>query len=121
MSKHTLTPDALGQFTGTAYWYRHALVRSVTYTEGAQYVAEHGGAYWLLDIIAIAQRHGNAVRAEPLQVWRLTVREDRSGTVTCDDGNGKEVYRQEIPYTDFPLPEITLYFTDNVIMLPGEY
>ena len=27
------------------------------YTDGAQFLAEQGGAYWLLDIIAIAQQH----------------------------------------------------------------
>jgi len=121
MTARTLTMSDLAQFTGTVNWYRHGLVRSVTYTDGAQYVAEHGGAYWLLDIIAIAQRHDDAVSAEPFQVWRLTVRDDRTATVTCDDGNGKEVYRQEVPFTDFPLPEIALYFCDGVILLPGEY
>ena len=121
MTKPTLTRDALSQFTGTENWYRHGLVRTVTYTDGAQYVAGHGGAYWLLDIIAIAQRHEKAVNAEPFQVWKLTVREKSMGTLTCEDGNGKEVYRQELEYTDFPLPEITFYFTDNVILLPGEY
>jgi hypothetical protein len=121
MSKPTLTADALHQFTGTEHWYRHSLVRTVTYTDGAKYVAEHGGAYWLLDIIAIAQRYEKAVSDEPFQVWKLTVQDKQSGTVTCEDGNGKEVYRQGLDYTDFPLPEVTFYFTDNVILLPGEY
>jgi hypothetical protein len=44
-----------------------------------------------------------------------------SATLTSDDGNGKIVYRQELDYTDFPLPEITLYFTDSTILLPSEY
>jgi hypothetical protein len=118
MGKHTPTQDALRQFTSTESCYRHGLVRTVTYTDGVQYVAEHGGAYWLLDIIAIAQRHGNAVPAEPSQVWKLTVQGNRSATVTCEDGNGKEVHQQELDYTDFPLPEITFYFTDNMILLP---
>src|SRR5215471_18753753 len=94
MTTPTLTQDALHQFTGTEHWYRHPLVRTVTYTDGAQYVAEHGGAYWLLDIIAIAQRHEKAVSAEPFQVWKLAVDGKQSGTVICEDGNGKEVYRQ---------------------------
>jgi hypothetical protein len=75
----------------------------------------------LLDIIAIAQRYEKAVSAEPFQVWKLAVQGNQNGTVTCEDGNGKEVYRQELEYTDFPLPEITFYVTDNVILLPGEY
>ena len=121
MTKNTLTQDALHQFTGTEHWYRHPLARAVTYTDGAKYVAEQGGAYWLLDIIAIAQRHEKAVSAEPFQVWKLAVQGNQNGTVTCEDGNGKEVYRQELDTTDFPVPEITFYFTDNVILLPGEY
>jgi hypothetical protein len=34
---------------------------------------------------------------------------------------GKVVYQKAIEYTDFPLPEIALYFTDNTILLPSEY
>jgi len=45
------------------------------------------------------------------------VRNDRAGTLTCDDGNGNIVYRQERDFTDFPLPEIALYFTCIVPML----
>ncbi len=68
MTTHTLTENDLTQFTGSEYWYRHGLIRNVSYTDGAQYVAEHGGAYWLLDIIAIAQLHDQAVKTEPFQV-----------------------------------------------------
>jgi hypothetical protein len=31
------------------------------------------------------------------------------------------VFTKEIEHTDFPLDEITLYFTNNVIHLPSEY
>jgi hypothetical protein len=110
----------LWQFTGTENWYRHPLVRTITYTDGARYVAEHGGAYWLLDIIATMQLD-KAIRAESFQVWKLAVKPDRTGRVTCEDGNRKEVYRQELEFTDFPLPEITFYCTDNVILLTTEY
>jgi len=130
MTKNTLSENDLVQFSGTEHWYRHPLVRGVTYTDGAQYVAEQGGAFWLLDIIAIAQRHDEAVKAEPFQVWTLKVHGDHKGTVTCDDGNGKELYRQDLDYTDFPLPAMKLYCcadgvigqgVERVILLPGEY
>ena len=55
MSTYDLTDTELAHFHGTEQWYRHSVVKSVLYTEGAQYVAEHGGAYWLLDEIALAQ------------------------------------------------------------------
>jgi hypothetical protein len=54
-------------------------------------------------------------------VWKLTVRSDRSATLTCDDGNGTVVFTKEIEYTDFPLDEISLWFTNNVIYLPSEH
>ena len=61
------------------------------------------------------------IAAEAFQLWKLTVDANRTAVLTCEDGNGKEVYRMAIPYTDFPLPTITMYFIDNVILLPSEY
>ena len=130
MRKHRLTENDLQQFTGSAHWYRHALVRNVSFTDGAQYLARQAGAYWLLDIIALAQPHTAGLADEYFQAWRLTVNADASATVVCTDGNDKELYRQAISYTDFPLPEMTLYCcrdgvlgcgVDWVILLPSEY
>ena len=45
------------------------------------------GAYWLLDGIALAQCFVEQVAAEAFQVWKLTVREDRSAALACGDGN----------------------------------
>lgn len=120
MPTATLKTEDLDQFIGSEHWYQHSLVRSITYTDGAKYVADHGGAYWLLDEIALAQKFSPAVRSEPFQLWKLTVNE-RKGLLTCDDGNGNVVYRKPIPFTDFPLAEVKFYFTDNVILLPSEY
>ena len=120
MSKH-LSLAALRQFTGSEHWYRHALVPTVVFTDGAKYVADQAGAYWLLDTIALAQRFEKRIAAEPFQVWTLTVRPDRTATLTCGDGNDNTVYRQELEFTDFPPEGIQLYFTDNTILLPSEY
>jgi hypothetical protein len=54
MATKTLTKADLAHFTGSEHWYSHGLVRSVLYTDGARHVAEAGGAYWLLDEIALA-------------------------------------------------------------------
>ena len=121
MTTKTLSKSDLAQFTGSENWYRHGINRNVLYTDGAQHVAEHGGAYWLLDEIAIIQPYAKAVAAEEFQVWKLAVRPDRTATLTCHDGNGNVVFTKDIEHTDFPLDEITLYFTNNVIHLPSEY
>jgi hypothetical protein len=117
----TLTAANLRQFTGTEQWHRHGIVRDVLFTDGAKYVADQAGAYWLLDEIALAQRGNNRVAAEAFQHWKMTVKPDHTATLTCDDSNGQAVYSKAIPYTDFPLPEIALYFTGGVILLPSEY
>lgn len=71
----TLTPADLRQFIGSETRYRHSRVRHILYTEGMQYVAEQGSAYWLLDKIAFAQLQSK-IAAEPFQLWTLTVNTD---------------------------------------------
>ena len=83
----SLDPNILSQFTGSEHWYRHGLVRSILFTDGAKYVADAAGAYWLLDEIALAQCFVKAVAAEEFQVWKLTVKPDNAATLTCEDGN----------------------------------
>jgi hypothetical protein len=116
-----LTKADLHQFTGSEHWYRYGLNRKVLITDGAKYVAETAGAYWLLDEIAIIQPFDQRVSAEAFQLWKLVVRADQKATLTCEGGNGNVVFTKEIEYTDFPLDEITLYFINNVIHLPSEY
>ena len=116
-----LTETELRHFTGSENWYRHGINRNVLFTDGAKYVADAGGAYWLLDEIAIIQPHNSRVAAEEFQVWKLVVQPDRTATLSCEDGNGNVVFTKPIEYTDFPLPEITLWFTNNVIYLPSEH
>ena len=120
-NKPTLTQADLMQFTGSEQWYRHGINRKVLFTDGAKYVADAAGAYWLLDEIAIIQPYDKRVAAEEFQLWKLVVRPDHTATLTCDDGNGNIVFTKEIAFTDFPLPEIKLYFVNNVIHLPSEY
>jgi len=90
------------------------------YRRRAKHVADEGGAYWLLDTIAICQRYEKPVAAEAFQAWKLVVRSDRTATLTCEDGNYNVVYTQQLEFTDFPVETITLWFENNVIYLPSE-
>jgi hypothetical protein len=121
-NEKTLTHADLLQFTGSENWYRHPINRAVLYTDGAKYVAETGGAYWLLDEIALIQPYNKKVSREEFQVWTLRVdTKNQTGTLTCEDGNGHAVFKKKLTYTDFPLDEITLWFANNVIYLPSEH
>ncbi len=116
-----LSKSVLMNFTGSEHWYRHALVRTILFTDGAKHVADEGGAYWLLDEIALAQRYQKAVAAQEFQCWTLKVGANDTATLTCEDGNGSAVFKKAIGFTDFPVPEITLWFANNTIFLPSEY
>ncbi|TLD71487.1 hypothetical protein FEM03_08150 [Phragmitibacter flavus] len=120
MSQKTLTETDLRQFTGTEQWYRHPFARKVLYTDGVKHVADCGEAYWLLDEIAFAQGIP-VIAAEQFQLWRLKLTSTNSASLDCEDGNMNLVFTKLIPFTDFPLDEITFFFTDNVLMLPSEY
>lgn len=121
MPEHlTLTEAHLAQFTGSETFFRYWFNRKILFTEGVHYVAEHGGPCWLVDEIALAQ-NDTKVAAEEFQTWKLTVATDRSALLVCEDGNFNVVTSKRIPFTDFPLPTITLWFANNTIYLPSEH
>ena len=110
MATKTLTPADLAKFTGTENCYWHGLNRDVLFTDDARHVAEAGGAYWLLDEIALANRFERRVKAEEFQVWTLTRNSTGNGaTLDCGDGNGNTVYSKRIPFTDFPVNTVKLF------------
>ena len=133
--------SSLPHFTGTEEYHRLRypwLRKDFLLTDGAKYLADKAGviggtAYWLIDIIASYQRE-KPVKDESFQVWKLTVKES-VGKVTCEDGNGRILVTQEIPFADFALDEVSLYVTNDdfkvvpgsvqgngiVVMLPSEY
>ena len=117
----SLDPAIMSQFYGSELWYRHGLVPCIVFTDGAKYVADAAGAYWLLDEIALAQRFVREVAAEEFQVWKLTVKPDNTATLSCEDGNDNVVFSKEIKFTDFPPEGITLWFENNTIYLSSEH
>jgi len=136
----------ISQASGTGRHYPHWT--GFFFTEGVKQLADGAECHWLLDIIGsyrpeIARKaKGKGKGAElwrdlaDMQFWTLKVlsEEERKGkdhvaVVTCADGNGNVMIRQEIHYTDFPLPEVKIWVEfgstcdgriGHVAMLPGE-
>ncbi len=113
-------PSTLSQFTGTARYYR--ISRRHLLTDGTKYLAEQAECFWMMD--AISSHLTEIGTADWFVIAKTSVQQGRALTV-YEDGNGHEHARQEIPHTDFPLAEITLYACWDgehwVIMLPSEY
>jgi hypothetical protein len=110
----------LSNFTGTERYYR--ISRRHLLTDGTKYLAEEAECFWMMDAVA---SHLNEIgTADWFVLVRVAVQGTRA-TMVYEDGNGQEHARQDIPFTDFPLSEQTLYACWDgehwVIMLPSEY
>ena len=112
-----LTKNELRQFTGTEHWYRD--ISGYLYTDGVLYVAQEGGAFWLIDKILLTTRAKNDL--QEFGSWKLRVNEDKSAILICEDGSYHELYREKIDWTDFPLNKIDLWFENGVLILPSEH
>ena len=125
MTPNKIDENVLKHFTGSETLHRfNSLSPNTLLTDGALYVAQEGGAFWLMDVIASAQIKP-LVKAEPFQVWKLSVLDDHTGYIEADDGNGLLIYKQTVDFTDFRPKFIELYAvadgTNLIIMLPSEY
>ena len=117
--------NALAQFTGSNELHKWSrLFSRDVLTDGAFYLAENAGAFWLMDAIASHQtsRH---LRSENFQTWTLA-QNSHNWHLTCTDGNGVAILRQVISYSDFPLETVKLFAARNelggiTVMLPSEY
>lgn len=112
----------LQYFIGTAAYHRFSsIMRNFLLTDGAQHLADNGRCYWLMDLIA---SHGASYKGESFVAVKVT-RKGEGVDVVITDGNYRELAKQEVEYSDFPLDEITLFVVAQdeykVIMLASEY
>ena len=138
MDANTLHSN-LYQFTGSMEWLSLPLFRRVIVSEGARYLAENAGAWWLLEAIAshLTANHKwkkacrTNERLASLSFWTITKTENDSCVLEArEDSDCKPVVTQKIEYTDFPFPpdgKFKLYVgndgpgTYDKIFLPSEY
>ena len=126
MSKTKISPtelkNNLSYYSGSESFYRHPLGK-FTYTDGVQYLAENAECYWLLDIIGSLNYHSDKfMEKEEFICMDLVVKSGTTKAVfTAHDGNYNILYTQEIPFTDFPLSEIKLFYCNQTLLLPSEY
>src|SRR5689334_11217655 len=119
----SLTQADLVHFIGTEQLWHQSLI-AFKYTDGIRYVVPEGNAYWLLTDISAFQHQPAIVKyakSDCFQIWKLQVKDDKSATLTCGDGNGNILFTHTYLHTDFPLSEITFYLVDGILLLPSEY
>lgn len=111
--------NALREFSGGDEFYRHALNRRMLYTQGMRYFAENAGngAYWFMDIVATELMEIHQ-REEFMSIHLLS--KEGTACIVADDGNGNEVYRRNIEYTDCPEGDWNFFLENNTLYLPRE-
>jgi|SRR5665213_729586 len=125
-TKAPLTQSDLDQFYGSENYYRN--FTGLIYTDGIAFLAEHAGAYWLIDAIGSHQLDPKLKKGglRDMQFWNLKVNPDKSAILTCREDSGiAPAITQEISFTDFPLPEIDIWVGRDergmIAMLTSEY
>ncbi len=122
--QESLTADflsALSYFTGTEKYYR--LYPKVVLTDGAKYLADTAGCYWLMDLYA---SHLSAIdpSIESFTCLKLT-KNGIGAAIVIEDGNSHTLAKQFVEYTDFSLSSFIFYAVWAgdfwVLMLTSEY
>ena len=131
----TISQTELAHFHGTCNWHVSNMFTKdrLIHTDGVQYIAEEGGAYWLLDLIASHFRSVAQWTVNCGGFATVTLRKNKTGNgarVRMGDGNGYEKTLQMVPFTDFPFEDLgTNEFKMFIqwdgkrltLMLPSEY
>jgi hypothetical protein len=94
-------------------------------TRGVKAEADENGSHWFADVIGSYQVYRH-MQAEEFQVWVLTIHPGKCATVVCHDGNGRELVRQPIEFSDHPPGGAEWWLVGSggstpVLMLPEEY
>jgi hypothetical protein len=108
--------DSLSQYTGTESYHKTPF--GFFYTDGivALFTSFETTSWWILDVILSYQPQ---LKNEDFQQWKVTKKSADAAVVICDDGNGKELVKQEIPFSDIS-GNCTIWVENNVIYLPSE-
>jgi hypothetical protein len=108
----------LSGFTGSEKLYKDQL--GAVITEGVKYFAEEGEAFWAVsDMIVICKIH-KLVKDNPF-VSIIVSASNEKAAITYENGNGVRLFKQEYDYTTLPNGVWKFYFTDNTLMVTGEY
>ena len=108
----------LDQFSGTENLYKDQL--GVLITDGVKNFATEGECLWAVsDIIVICKMQEKVKKEEFVSVKIFS--KDSKGVIAYEDGNGNKLFEQKYGYCSLPNGSWTLYYTNNTLLVPGEY
>ena len=105
---------ALGQFTGTEAYHN---IMGVNCTDGVAYIAQNWYSWVVADALVILKMK---LKDKDFVSVKLKIFEDKKCVILYEDGNGNVLFKQNYEYTNCT-QDVVLFYTDNVLMLAGEY
>ena len=109
----------LNQFYGTVNYYNLNLFKiNYKLTDGANYVAENGYTWFITDALINIKMKAHLKNLEFYSI-KLILLKNNKAKVIITDGNDI-INTQYYDFTDAK-KDITLFYTNNVIMLNSEY
>lgn len=113
--KDDLELKKLGNFYGTTQYHN---IMGNNCTDGIAYVFENGYGWVVTDALVIL-RMKEEVKKEEFVAVKLKV-DDGKAKITYEDGNENVLYEQKYDFTDAK-KDLTLFYTNGVLMLCSEY
>ena len=108
--------NTLPYFTGTVDYHIHRFSnQQLILTDGANFIRQACDAYWLFDIIT-----QQAMKQKEF-VATLKQKSNNSWIFKTADLNNRLFYKQTIPFSDFPLKKIKLFYMNEICYLPSEH
>lgn len=111
-----LTLKDLNQYYATENYYK---VMGLNVTDGINYIMKNGYCWFVTDFLSLIVTNHKNLRAEQFLSIKLKVT-NKKAVMEVTDGNEKILYKQEYEYTDAKR-DLSLFFTDEVLLLSGEY
>jgi hypothetical protein len=121
MNTDNLTSENLGGFFGSEGLFYNRLFPSLKYTDGVKFVSDNGAAWLIVDIITHLLMTRKVAQEEFVAITLTVDLKEKKAKLVFTDGNENVLARQNYDYTNFPLPSITFFATDRVLMLASEY
>jgi hypothetical protein len=107
--------------TKSFHKFLHPGQRPILISTGCKFLLDNCDSSFLFETIIKAQQL-KILKGANFQVWTLKqLRNDMSWILKCSSNcDKKPIIVKSIPFSKFPLPEITIWVIQNVALLPQE-
>ena len=122
----------LKNFYGTEQYYFNPFFKNIKYTDGIKFIGDNKASWLITDALSVLN-YDEKVLKEYTENGFISVKwifnndENGTATATYTDGNDEILFKQDYGITDFlkhfdiNKNELTLFYTNGVLMLSGEY